>query len=328
MFLNRDPNNKKGYVIPLRLDHTEPSEILGHFRYYDWIEKSQEEYTELLETLQELTIAKTSMIGHATIARVYDYFLDGSYNTDADRRVAAALRREYPDIKKVMISNRAFLRRAVRYLAERGVRQFIDVGPGLPTQGNTHEIAKTIWRDARVVYVDCDRQVVEASRRLTKDEPNVRVVLGDLKRPHLILRAKGMDIIDFRNPVGLLLVAVIHFILDDSVARKCVQVLRDPLAMGSYVVISHAYKPKELGTVARAAKKLYWQMIDKVHQRQSEEVLRLFEGTTLVEPGLVLAPVWHPEIEDPYLPGSRPPFSREPYRSVLLVGVGVVVSKG
>lgn len=230
-------------------------------------------------------------------------------------------------MKKVMNTNRAFLRRAVRYLAERGVKQFVDVGSGLPTQGNTHEIAQNVCRDAKVVYVDCDTHVVEVSRELTKDDPNTRIVLGDLEKPRSILEAPEMKMIDFRKPVGLLLVAVIHFITDDNTARRSVSTLRRSLAIGSYLVISHASRSKELGAATRPIGRVYVANVAKVKRRQEEELLALFSGTTLAEPGLVWAPEWHPEIEDPYISASRLPFVHKPYRSLVRVGVGAIDHK-
>lgn len=329
VFISPDPMNEQKRIVVIRLDKTKPSGILSVFGYFDWIKKSKKEYSELSELLKELTIGKTYGLDHATIARVYDYFLGGICNTAADRAVANSLQKKYPNFKKVVISNRAFLRRAVRYLAEAGIKQFVDIGSGLPTQGNTHEIAQEICPNARVVYVDYDKLVVETSRRLLKQEPNqhVRVVLGDLKKPHSILHSDGMRIIDFRKPVALLLVAVVHFIIDDNIARKSVQTLRQQLAIGSYIAISHASRSKELGAVAKPMGKVYGQKVADIKQRQKKEVFELFDGITLVEPGLVFTPSWHPEIKDSYVKTSQLPFVNEPYRSLILAGVGVVVRK-
>jgi hypothetical protein len=228
-FFQRDPDNSEGRVILLRLDDTKPSGLLGLFSYLDWRKRSRDEYARLLEVLRAKTPRGSGAIEYASIARVYDYFLGGYYNTKADLEAAKELVKSYPDFKKVAVSNRAFLRRSVRFLAEAGIKQFLDIGSGLPTRGNTHEIAQSVCPDAKVVYVDNDKGVVEASRNLIGGQPNVQVVLGDLKDPESILSSPGLKSIDFRKPVGLLLVAVLHFITNDDLAFKSVRALKRKL---------------------------------------------------------------------------------------------------
>ena len=319
-FLSRDPTNKDGRFIPIRVDNTELTGILRQFLYLDWRKRSPNQYAEVLRAIRRNHQAAT--LPHASIARVYDFFLGGSYNTTADRAAARVLVKRYPGFPKVLVSNRAFLRRAVRYLSKQGINQFIDIGSGLPTRGNTHEIAQGISRDAKVVYVDFDKQVVEASVNLMKGDPNVRVLMADVTDPDSILSAKELEIVDLAKPVGLLLAAVLHFVTDDGTARFTVKRLRQKLVPGSYLVISHASRPPGLGEVSKPFGHTYRHAVAPVKQRSHKELLQFFRGTALVPPGLVFTPSWKPEIRDPYLRRDQLPFTRTPEKSFILAGVG------
>lgn len=324
-FLSPDPLNKEGRFIPLRLDDTKITGILGGFSHVEWRERSKDEYALLLNVLRAKTPTRESgSIDHASVARVYDYFLGGHYNTKADLAAAKELLKSYPDFKRVVISNRAFLRRSVRFLSEAGIKQFLDIGSGLPTRGNTHEIAQSVCPDAKVVYVDNDKQVFEASRNLIEGQPNIQVVMGDLKNPESILSSPELKSIDFRKPVGLLLAAVLHFITNDDLAFKSVEVLKRKLVSGSYIVISHASRSKTLAPVTRPFGDTYSKIVTPVIQRSRKTLRRFFKGTALVKPGLVFSPAWHPNINDPFIPTKRLPFVKIPHKSIMRVGVGRV----
>ncbi len=186
-------------------------------------------------------------------ARIYDYLLGGAQNVRADRAAAAHVLDNYPDAALAARANRAFLRRTVAFLAGQGITQFLDVGSGLPTVGNVHEVARGInptarvvyVPKARVVYVDNDPVAVRYSRELLVEEGEgargVAVIEADLRAPAAILsHPDTRRLLDLRRPLGLLLVAVLHFIPDDDEARRAVRAVREALAPGSYVVISHA----------------------------------------------------------------------------------------
>ena len=173
-------------------------------------------------------------------ARIYDYLLGGKDNFPADRQVAEQLLAIAPVARDVVEDNRAFLRRAVRVLTrEAGIRQFIDLGSGLPTQGNVHEIAQAIAPDARVVYVDNDAMVVTHSRALLAGN-NTVAIQADLREPDRILgHPEVRELIDFHQPIALLLMAILHFIPDDEDPLGIVARFRDALPTGSYLAISH-----------------------------------------------------------------------------------------
>jgi hypothetical protein len=172
-------------------------------------------------------------------ARVYDYWLGGHDNFAVDRVAALAVSEVAPEAPLMAVENRKFLRRAVRYLVEAGITQFLDVGTGLPTQGNVHQVAQQINPDARVVYVDNDPMVLAHSRAL-KTGGNTIVIEADLREPQAILDHRGpRELIDFTQPLAVLLVAVLHFISEKDNPSSIVATIRDVLPAGSYLVISH-----------------------------------------------------------------------------------------
>lgn len=235
----------------------------------------------------------------ANIARVYDYWLGGSNNFVADQDAARAMIAVVPNIRTIARANRAFLGRAVRFLVDAGIRQFLDIGSGIPTGQNVHQVAQRAAPGSRVVYVDVDDVAVAHSRLLLEDNPDTAALQGDLSRPRDILSAPETQLlIDFSQPVGLLLVSVLHFLDDSEDPWQVVAQLRDALAPGSYLVLTHATgdaRPR----VAAAANTVY---MDKVQARGDvrtrDAVLRFFDGFTLVDPGLVYLPEWRPDPAD------------------------------
>ena len=232
-------------------------------------------------------------------ARMYDYYLGGKDNFPADRRAAQQILEIVPEVPALAEEGRLFLRRAVRYLAgEAGVRQFIDIGAGLPTQGNTHEIAKQVAPDARVVYVDNDPVVVTHGRALLASDSTV-MVEGDLREPDAILSHPLLrGTIDFDQPVAVLLLSILHFIRDEEDPSGIVARLRDAVVPGSFLALSHASAdiwPELAERVAR----VYARSTAPLVTRSHGAIKALFAGFELVPPGLVRAGEWRPELEPP-----------------------------
>ena len=227
-------------------------------------------------------------------ARMYDYYLGGSHNFAVDREIAVRAIETWPDMPRVMQANRAFLRRAVRYLVGQGVRQFLDIGSGIPTVGNVHEVAREAAPDVRVVYVDTDPIAVTHSRAILADDPHTVVVEADGRQPEALLALPEVTgLLNLDEPVGLLMVALLHFIPDEQDPYGILARYRLLLAPGSYLAVSHASVE---GTSDRsAAQELYRRTPTPIHFRGRAEVTRLFDGFELVEPSVVYLPEWRPE---------------------------------
>jgi hypothetical protein len=231
-----------------------------------------------------------------SIARVYDYLLGGAHNFAADREAARQFLARWPDAPVTMRANRAFLGRAVRYLAaEAGIRQFLDIGSGIPTVGNVHQIAQLAAPGARVVYVDNEEVVVLHSRAILADNHNAISIQADLRRPAEILGNPQLrDLLDLSQPTALLLVAVLHFFPDSETPAALVTQLRAALAPGSYVVISHGSTDGQAPHVAEAMG-YYNQTTAPFQPRGHDAVMAFFDGLDLVDPGLVPVPLWRPD---------------------------------
>ena len=235
----------------------------------------------------------------ANVARVYDYLLGGTHNVRADRDLAHRIIEAEPNSRAIGQANRAFLGRAVRTLAAAGIRQFLDIGSGIPTQGNVHEIAQQAAADARVVYADIDPVAIAHSRAILAGHDSATIIEADLREPAAILGHEATRrMIDFSQPAGLMLVAVLHFIGDEDDPWQLVAALRDALAPGSYLVVSHGTHEGR-PDVADAAEKVYQRSASaSLHMRSRADILRFFDGFTLLEPGLVEIPYWRPGAAD------------------------------
>ena len=235
----------------------------------------------------------------ANVARVYDYLLGGSHNFLADQDVARALAAVEPEIRAIARANRSFLGRAVRYLGQNGIRQFLDIGSGIPTEGSVHEIAQAAEATARVVYADFDQVAIAHSRTILAGNTGVAIIEADLREPEKILaHDQTRRFIDFTQPVGLLLVAVLHYVADADDPWGVLERLRDVLAPGSYLVICHG-TADERPEVAQAAEKVFNRSVATQSQaRTRAEILRFFGDFELVEPGLVHMPLWRPDSPD------------------------------
>jgi hypothetical protein len=233
----------------------------------------------------------------ANIARVYDYWLGGSHNFRADQDVARAMIAVDPNIRAMMRANRAFLGRAVRYLIrEAGIRQFLDIGSGIPTEQNVHEVAQAAASGSRVVYVDNDEIAVAHSMLMLEDNPDATVIQADLREPAKILAEPETQLlIDFTQPVALLLLAVLHFVPDEADPAQIMATLRDAVCPGSYLVICHACRDVRPDTADNATAVYTSRVAAQLRVRTRDEIAALFDGFTLVEPGLVWIPEWRPD---------------------------------
>ncbi|MGH6655773.1 MAG: SAM-dependent methyltransferase [Actinocrinis sp.] len=233
-------------------------------------------------------------------ARMYDYWLGGRDNYEVDRLAAEHLLVGAPVIRASVLANRAFMRRAVRTLtADFGVRQFVDIGTGIPTSPNAHEIAQSIAPQARVAYVDNDPIVgVHGNARL-RGTGATGFVLGDLREPLELLAHPGIrTLIDFDQPVALMLVAVLHFVTDEEGPAAIVAALRDALAPGSFLVLSHGSADQAQEDYEEAGR-TYQRSTASLNLRPRARIEAMFDGFDLVEPGLVSVADWRPEERDP-----------------------------
>lgn len=218
-------------------------------------------------------------------ARLYDYYLGGKNNFEVDRTAAERLKAQVPETVDVAWANRGFHQRAARWIAERGVRQFIDIGSGLPTQGNTHEVVQAVAPNARVVYVDQDPMVAIHSKALLTAEGNTTVLTADLRLPDRILDAPEVrETIDFSKPAGLLMTAVLHFVPDASDPWGIVRRYVDVLAPGSYLALSHGTLDKIPPRSVNALYEVYSRASEQIYLRSRADVERFFEGLELVPP--------------------------------------------
>jgi hypothetical protein len=242
-----------------------------------------------------------------SVSRIYDYYLGGSHNFEVDREAARRAMEFMPGLPKIMQANRAFMRRAVRYAVDQGITQFLDVGSGIPTFGNVHEVAQAASPGARVVYVDHDPVAVAHSQAVLEGDEFADVAAADLRKPQDILTSPQVErLLDLNRPVALLLVAILHFVEDTDDPYTAVAQLSDALAPGSMLVLTHAsyegipLPPERAG----GAVDVYKDIRNPLIMRSRDEIARFFEGYDMVEPGLVPMPHWRPdtapEDEDPY----------------------------
>ncbi|MFG2019667.1 SAM-dependent methyltransferase [Actinomadura geliboluensis] len=238
-----------------------------------------------------------------SVARVYDFLLGGAHNFASDRDLATGLLRVEPQARELARANRAFLRRAVRTLAASGVAQFVDIGSGIPTQGNVHEVAQSVNPDARVVYVDNDDVAVAHSRAILAGNDQTAVLQADMRRPADVLADPELKrLVDPSEPVAFLLVAALHLVKPEEDPGGIVAAFRDAAAPGSHLVVSHLTHEAQPGKTA-AIGKLYDRASSPAVARSHAEILRFFDGWELLDPGLVYVPLWRPDegetVDDP-----------------------------
>ncbi len=232
--------------------------------------------------------------GLPSAARVYDFLLGGAHNFASDRMVGEKVLAVQPNGRQIAASNRAFMGRAVRYMIGEGITQFLDLGSGIPTVGNVHEVAQKANPGSRVVYVDYDEIAVSHSQLMLAGNDNATVVRGDFCEPGEVLETPEVRrLLDFSQPIGLLMVAVFHFVADERDPAAIVARYRDALAPGSLFALSHLtadHAPEQMAGVVEAMKNSR----DPMYFRSYDQIAALFEGFDVVEPGVVSAPLWRP----------------------------------
>jgi hypothetical protein len=234
-------------------------------------------------------------------ARTYDYVLGGKDNYAVDREVVQTMAARFPDSLDAVRANRQFLYRVVRFLArDAGIRQFLDLGSGLPTQNNVHQVAQRFQPDARVVYVDNDPTVLAHGRALLATDDSTTVIAADLTRPAGILASRQVsDLLDLSQPVGVLLLSVAHWVVDDAVVREMLAVLRKEIAPGSYLAFSQMCG-KDRATTDEANDQLA-KLGMAAKNRTVAAVTEFLTGLEPVEPGLVDVRDWRPDPDQPPL---------------------------
>ena len=245
-------------------------------------------------------------------ASVYDFYLGGFHNFASDREMGRQAVQMWPELPEIMQSNRGFLRRAVRFMVDAGVRQFLDLGSGIPTVGNVHEVAQQAAPDTQVVYVDNDPVAVEHSRAILAGNERAAVLQADVRDPDSVL-AGVRPMLDFDRPIGVLMVAVLHFVADEADPQGLVATIRDAVPAGSFLALSHATPGEQAGRAAEH-RGLYQRTATPMTMRTRDQVVGLFDGWELVEPGVVYFPQWRPEA------GSPP--VQHPERFTGVAGVG------
>ncbi|RVX45589.1 S-adenosyl methyltransferase [Nonomuraea polychroma] len=235
-------------------------------------------------------------------ARVYDYLLGGKDNLAIDRAVAEKLLAVAPDTRLVARANRVFQIEAVRHVAKLGVRQFIDLGTGIPTSPSIHETAREVSPSCRVIYVDYDPVVRMHAQVMLADAPGIASIQADLRRPADILEDPHVTgLIDFDQPICVLMVGVLHFVMDEEDPAGIVGAFRERMAPGSYVILSHAMAesdPEAIGQLQMATAGTAAQGRFRTH----EQVLRLLDGFELIGPGLVSVQDWHVGPAEDHIP--------------------------
>lgn len=262
---------------------------------------------------EEEWIPETIALDRPNVARVYDRLLGGYHNFEVDRAVADKMVAIYPDMRLAAQVNRAFSRRAVTYVVERGINQILDLGSGIPTVGNVHEVAQAANPGVRVVYVDVDPVAVAHSKAMLEDNPLAVAIRADVREPEAILNDDHVQqLLDLDQPLAVLFIAVLHYVLNDDVALDVVRAFGEVMVPGSYMAIAHTYdgfsppQLEELGRLFGAAA--------ASRRRSRKQIARFFEGFELIEPGLVYTPLWRPEGQDDVL-------LDQPHRALTLAGV-------
>ncbi len=227
-------------------------------------------------------------------ARVYDYWLDGAHNFAADRDMANKVEQIMPGVRDGVRINRSFLRRAVLFMVDSGIRQFLDIGSGIPTVGNVHGIAQRADPECRIVYVDRESVAVAHSELLLAGNDRAAVIQANLRDVEDILgHPQTKHLLDLDQPIGLLMVALLHFVPDSWDPMGILARYRDRLAPGSYLALSHGTTDGNPAGLTEMVQ-LYQNTPEPLYPRSYAEVLRLFAGFELVEPGLVGCAFWRP----------------------------------
>lgn len=234
----------------------------------------------------------------ASAARCYDYYLGGSHNFEVDRELARKVEGRVPHVKPLAQDNRAFLRRAVRYCLNQGIRQFLDIGSGIPTVGNVHEIAQELDPESRVLYVDNEPVAVAHSRTILEGNDRADVVQADLTEVDGILGSEqATRLLDLDRPIAVMMVALLHFVPDSADPAEIIRQYHDRMVPGSYLGFSHLTQDN-YAEFTRSLVDLYVDSSNPLTARTHGEVGKLLEDFELVDPGLVYVPDWRPDTEE------------------------------
>lgn len=229
-------------------------------------------------------------------ARVRDYWLGGTHNTPADHELAEHLIICAPHLRYLVRTHRQFLQRAVRRLVSQGVRQFLDLGSGLPTARNVHEVAQELAPDSRVVYVDIDPAVAGEGKELVADNDLVSYLCADLNHPEVVLDSDEVrEQLDLDEPVAVLVLDVLHFVPDSAEPGKALSRYLDACAPGSYLGLSHTCRDQGMLAAVGLFGKMYSEPLPEFTFRYPEQVVSFFDGLEIQEPGVVPIPLWQPE---------------------------------
>jgi S-adenosyl methyltransferase len=238
------------------------------------------------------------LLDRPNVARMWDFFLGGGHNFAIDREAAEQAIKLYPDLPMVAQVTRGFLGRAVRYLLSQGVDQFLDVGAGIPTANSVHEIAQRVVPTARVAYIDIDPVAVAHSQAILQRVENTVAIRADARQPEeIISHPEVRRVLDFSRPIGVLAIAMLHFVPEDEEALRIVRVLRDGVVPGSHIAMTHATADAVERARADQGEQLYQRTSAQLHFRTHDQVLGLLEGLELVDPGVVFIPRWRPETD-------------------------------
>ena len=233
-------------------------------------------------------------------ARMYDYALGGYHNFAVDREFVEQMEQIAPGASAIGRANRAFVGRVVRWLVAAGVRQFLDIGSGIPTLGNVHEVAQAVAPESRIMYVDIDPIAVAHSKAILAGNPLAGVIQADARQPADILYHDTVTgLLDFGQPVAVLMNAVLHFVSDSDDPAGIVTQVREPLVRGSYVTITHGNPVGTRAEEQENIEEVYQRTPTGVHLRSADQVTAMLAGMTLVAPGVVPVTEWHPDSTDP-----------------------------
>lgn len=243
------------------------------------------------------------------IARIYDYYLGGAFNLPVDRERADRIKSVLPGMEMLARFNRGFLRRSVAFMVDQGITQFLDLGSGLPTAGNTHEVAQARSPRAKVVYVDYEPVAVALGRRILRNNPDAVMVEADARRPdELFAHPEVSGVLDLDRPLGILMTGVMVFVGDHEDPVGLMKAYRDVCAPGSHIALSQLSDEQadpETKVQVHAMVEAYKGVIEQLYVRDRAGVEALFDGMTLVEPGVTLMPEWQPD-EDTEIPTGSP----------------------
>lgn len=239
---------------------------------------------------------RDAQLTHPSAARMYDYFLGGAANFSYDREAAERVVAAFPLVRTWAQANRSFLRRVIAHLSDQGIDQYLDLGSGIPTAGNVHEIAQRCRPSARVAYVDWDPVAVSHARQLLAGQPGVSVTQADIRRPDEVVAQPGVaDLLDFTRPVAVLAFAILHAVADSDDPVRIVAGYRDACCPGSYLAISHGVVTTLTDDQVTRFVAAYRSTPTPATFRTAEQVRALFQGYRMVEPGLVLLDEWRPD---------------------------------